>query len=320
MARRKTDRADSDKLTAKFTDGQLAIGISVTLFVMLLCLMCGILIGKMQTYDEDPSVSVTGPDQEQPAPEEQVASPGPKGVQTSPRTDALSSEVASPAPKRAAEKTPPKPPAQMGRTEPAKTVLPPLPPTPKTTAEMQESMQTGRAPAAQATAPPVQVVPLPGSAEEKQAASTQPSPAAEKPKEAPETAAPAPKEEKPKETLPAAPPAPKEEKPAAPGKPAEEAAPSKSPAEPAAAEASSSYHGWAIQLVAFTDEARAARATEYRQRLKKNAGYDALEIVSDDGKTYRIVIPYPDKAAAQAAAADLKQKAGFSDAWVREIP
>jgi len=167
-----------------------------------------------------------------------------------------------------------------------KTVLPPLPPIPKTASEIQRSMQTAHAPAAQPTSPPVQVVPLPG------AVTPDPS---------------------------SAPPIPATVKQAAAPKPA--AVPEPTGTTPAAKPAAPAKGKFGIQVAAFQGAGRDQKAAECQKRLKANGGYETIVLTANNGTACQVIISgYKDRPSAQKVLAELKKKPGFSDAWIKEIP
>lgn len=322
----------SGKLTAEFTQGQLVIGSCAMLFIVLLCFVVGMIIGRSQAHKDSELLQAaktggaaqTAPEIKPGSPEIQekkpsTAPPRDQGVQTSPRTGLLdrpalpqtakaeTAPVTTPAAPATGETAKPPQPAQTPAVTPVpaaaasapgapaasttvrpisdKTVLPPLPPIPKTASEIQRSMQTAHAPAAQPTTPPVPIVPSP--------AATPPSPA---------------------------------------GKPGEGAAvavsgTAKPIAKPAAAEtAPASKTGaapagkYGIQVAAFQGAEKEKAAAECQRRLKANAGFESIVLTTKDGVSCQVVIPgYKDRPSAQKSLSELKKKPGFSDAWIKEI-
>ncbi len=260
-----------------------------------------------------------------------------QGVQTSPRPDSLGqtspakpltpvpatpsatppvAEAAkTPASTPATPATPPAttplspatPPATPAAATPApapaaptgdKTVLPPLPPIPKTASEIQRSMQTGHPAVAQPTTPPVQVVPLPGATAP--GATVPPTPVT--PALAPPTQAPAPAT-----PVPATPPA------------ATTPAPTATPA-PAAKPVTVAKGKFGIQVASFQGAEKEKTAAECQRRLKANAGFDSVIVSGKDGAAAQVVIPgFKDRLSAKKAVEDLKKKPDFKDAWVKEL-
>lgn len=323
--RQNTSLFGPGKLTAEFTQGQLVIGSAAMLFIALLCFVGGMYTGRIKANEEaeirqkaNPGGAVqaaalpkTGAAEVQ---EKKPAAPPARdqGVQTSPRTGLLersalpqtakaeTAPVTTPAAPSATETTKPPQPVQTpapAAAAPAaspavrpisdKTVLPPLPPIPKTASEIQRSMQTAHAPAAQPTTPPVQVVPLPGT--------TAPAPVS-KPGEG--TAPPAPETAS---STPAAKPATVETTPA-----------SKTGTAPTGK--------FGIQVAAFQGAEKEKAAAECQRRLKANAGFESIVTTTKDGVSCQVVIPgYRDRPSAQKSLSELRRKPGFSDAWIKEI-
>ncbi len=74
-------------------------------------------------------------------------------------------------------------------------------------------------------------------------------------------------------------------------------------------------------MAALTGPVRKSQAEDTKRRLQEIAGYPSEVFPSEDGRYYRvIIIGYTDRKSAQAVCVKLKQKAGFYDAWVRELP
>jgi len=77
---------------------------------------------------------------------------------------------------------------------------------------------------------------------------------------------------------------------------------------------------YGIQIASFTGSAGKSKAADYATRIKSTLGYDARVSPSSDGKVYRVVIGgYGDKASAQELCNELKEMAGFKDAFVKSL-
>lgn len=75
-----------------------------------------------------------------------------------------------------------------------------------------------------------------------------------------------------------------------------------------------------IQIASFTGSAGKSKAADYATRIKSTLGYDARVSPSSDGKVFRVVIGgFGDKAAAQEMCNELKEMAGFKDAFVKSL-
>jgi cell division protein FtsN len=318
---REKQRPKSKRLTAEFTSGQLTIGICTFLLVGCVTFVLGIVVGKYQreyspnsvpprveeiapTHDEptkdkdvSSSANTPAPDPSPPAssetPKTKAEAPsGPQGIQTSPRLDSMipkktSPEVVAVAPAKENTQLPPPAlsPGETKQKKPRSRSLPPLGPDPSGSVPPSTPSTASQATVAKATTAPFKVVPLP-KAEEKN--------------DRPKKASP---EKSPKPTTVAKQSVKKEAKPA--------------PAKPAAAKLGK----FGLQVAALAGEKRAAKAEECQRRLKEHAGYDSVVLKSDDGKYHRVVVPgFADRATAAAALKKLKAKAGFSDAWIRELP
>jgi cell division protein FtsN len=77
---------------------------------------------------------------------------------------------------------------------------------------------------------------------------------------------------------------------------------------------------YGIQVASFTGTAGASKAGDYAKRIKSTYGYEAGVSPSTDGKVYRVVIGgFGDKSAANEMCNELKEIAGFKDAFVKVL-
>lgn len=289
-------RTNSDKLTAEFTSGQLVIAICVSLFFMLTCFLLGVLVGKYDHSLKTPGTVVAGRLETQPPAPSDTSSAPPadnaardSGAQTYPRTDALTRQTnpAAPSPYTRREE----------RSGPRITELPPLPSKRETPPAPEPPIKVAKEPSAQETTPPAPQPPaiaqVPLTPIDPPMETMPPGSAGVTP---PAVAAP-PAEAKPvPPTAPEKPAPPAVEKPAVKGK-------------------------FGIQVAAFSGSTRKQKADECLKTLKANPEWGAQLVSVDDGKYYRVMIKgFPERAAANAACTALRQKPGFSDAFVRPMP
>ncbi len=297
-------RLGPDKLTAEFTSGTLIIAICVSLFVAMLCVLIGILIGKYQRADVEPSgesrVAVAQSATEETPPARDTEGPAEaargtaQGTQTSPRIDRRNRR---------------KPPQKPAVHEPLITELPLLPTAPVAAQRPPEKMTRPFQPE---PAGKVEVIALPKTEGKtppaKPALSLRPPP--EKP--APAEAKPAPPKPAPLKPTPPDPASPPKVAPA----PKPSPVPDPLPAKPAAASGA-----FGVQVAAFFGENRVAQAEDYEARFEKSMDYEADVMPSDDGKSCRVlVVGFATRTAADAACQALRKKAMFAEAWVRPLP
>ncbi len=139
-----------------------------------------------------------------------------------------------------------------------------------------------------------------------------PAPAAETPPAVASAPLPAPKPT----PVPAAPvTAPKPTPPTVTKAPAPNVTPPKAPAPSVA------LGSWGIQVAFFDGKDRKKQAETVKQRLKTSENQDAVVVVSNNDKEYRVMISgFTTRDAAKAACEKLKAKTGFADAWVKRLP
>lgn len=78
---------------------------------------------------------------------------------------------------------------------------------------------------------------------------------------------------------------------------------------------------WGIQVAFFDGKDRKKQAETVKQRLKSSENQDAVIVVSNNDKEYRVMISgFSTRDAAKAACEKLKAKTGFADAWVKRLP
>jgi len=96
-------------------------------------------------------------------------------------------------------------------------------------------------------------------------------------------------------------------------------APNVTPPKPAAP--SVALGSWGIQVAFFDGKDRKKQAETVKQRLKSSENQDAVVVVSNNDKEYRVMISgFSTRDAAKAACEKLKSKTGFADAWVKRLP
>ncbi len=314
----KPQRTDNKKstelLTAEVTSGQLVVIICVSLFVALACFGLGILVARIDpSFKQAEQPAVESP----PSPETVTYTIPVMGEAESDATGAASEGEADSGAQRTPETPPPRSPFMDNK--PRLTALPPLQPQRSTALEVEAP---SRAPRAEET---------PG------ASAVEGTPAAAAPAALP-AAAPA----APPQTVSASPAAPA----AAPAAPSQTgaaslAAPAAVPAAPAQAVAASpappatqapptpvspqtavrrDRGKFGVQLAAFSGADRRQKAEQFQRLLREQLKVDAELIPSDDDAYHRvIVVGFSSRDAANAAAADLRRKAGLNEAFVRPL-
>jgi cell division protein FtsN len=320
-----------DTLTAEFTTGQIVIMACGALAVACTMFALGVLVGR---YDPtEPAVETA---QESPAPETPPAPGGAPAVVVSEKPEpAVPAPVEEAKPADVAETAKPATAEQMNAEgKPVETVVASAPTMPTNTGTLNESVKPRvtrveplpLGPPGSSGAPRVtRVESLPG---------TTPA-AAEPPKITPsepvadkKPATPADDEP---ELMEAMPTQPAEAKPVqvAEAKPADVAKPTEptKPTEPAKpvddkkpANVGKPTGKYGIQVASFTGTAGASKAGDYAKRIKSTYGYEAGVSPSTDGKVYRVVIGgFGDKSAANEMCNELKEIAGFKDAFVKVL-
>lgn len=331
-----------DTVTTEFTTGQIVIMACVALAAACTMFALGVLVGR---YDPTDPPKETVAATETPNPEVEPATPSVPSVK-------VAEKAVEPASKPAFETVPAVSPAAPAEAEPAKkaaaapvdvakeeskpeeskpveTVVASASPAP-TTGTLSETVKprvtrveplplggTGASGAPRVT----RVEPLPGTAASPEPVKITPS----EPSAAKKDAPPEPVEEP---ELMEAMPAPATKvasndaakepaKPADAKKPEEAAKPEDAKKVVAAGPPSGKY---GIQIASFTGSAGKSKAADYAARIKSTLGYDARVSPSPDGKVFRVVIGgYGDKGAAQEACNELKDMAGFKDAFVKVL-
>jgi len=297
--------AGSDKLTAEFTSGQLVIGICVTFFLAAFCVMVGILIGKYDPSLQHPqdagrTAKTAARVQEK---DRAVRAPSAsEGIQTTPRTNMLKPEDEMPAKTPTArEGSGPEHQERPGR----RVFLPPLPTVRNSTPVPDAPVRLSPSDGAESTVSRVQIAPLSEALAERVLSEAAPAPSDPGPQAAPAIAS---------ERADSA-----EEGVGGP----EAVLPQEPQAETAAVlpETPPARGNFGIQAASFSGHERERKAADFKRRLKENAGLDSEILNSEDGQYCRVVIiGYETRASASAACAELKQKAGFADAFVRALP
>lgn len=307
--RRNKSRDSEGRLTAEFSSGQLIVGICVSLFLALIFFVAGLFVGKndpslrTQQASNADEIGRTA-DKQSEAPRE---TPKGEGTQTSPRVTA------------------PKPDPGMftnreERSGPRVTELPPLPPPGSASSGSPISVSKDSSTVV-APAPPVikpsespqpPAAPIPPVKEEPAPVTPDPVVAGSPPKGQTAQLEPISVELEPEKVVIAQ---------AAPPTPVKPALPTPAESEASPAPAQIAIGTWAIQISAFQDANRKARAEEHAKKVKSETQMNVVAVPSADEKYYRVLaVGYKDRSAAVAASTELKKKAGYSEVFVRQMP
>lgn len=293
------------KPATELTSTQLVIGTCIFLVAALICFALGFVLGR---YEESSSqakavrTAAAVPTPEAPLPPAPRTGPAPppqEGSQVSPR------RVVMPPPKPQVPGYPSSPNAPGGPPKTPKVTDHAAPPRP-------EPSTPPEAPAPAANPEPLEkpdAVPAENAAASP--APPQPEPAPKPPEAPTPPAATSPPPAQPEPPLkPAVPPA---------ATPPGTVPAATQPSPPTGAASTASSKGlYAIQVAYLTGPARKERAEEYMQRLEANSELKAELVISEDGKTIRVMIGnYPDRETATKACEELKKRAGFKDSFVK---
>lgn len=316
-SRRSRSYNDADTPIAEFTSGQLVIGICVALFVALTCFLLGVLLGK-----RDPSLQAhTG------AATETVESAR-EGAQKSPRPGVLDAQapetpldpyttpaerngprVTNVAPLGGNESAPPGP-TRIRRVSESPEATPEERPVNLTTPEDEDNEEAGtsapeRTQTAAAEPPPPREDDSSSSGPVRLQGSEPPVEVGRPTTESPQTA----QQDQPTPTVPAPQPT------------LPQAREAEQPPAASAAASATGRGSWGIQVASFLGSDRANRAEEARQRVEQETSMRAGVFPSPDGSIHRVlIIGFADKPSATAATQTLRQRNGYSDAFVKELP
>ena len=279
-------------LTAEFTTGQLVVVICVAMFVAMACFGLGILVARL-----DPSVetAVALTDEEGDASAEM------------PEMETYTTPAIAPtseAPRTGARRTPetPAPRNPYMDNTPRLTALPPLSPQRSSPTEVEAPTR----------------IPRLGSSDPSPALAEEPASENEVTEAVAAPTAPAPEPE------PAPAPAPEPAPAPAPTPVLTPITPAEPPVQTAAAvvQQTGPVDGgdFGVQLAAFSGSDRRARAEEFQRHVRTELQVEAAVIPSADDVHYRVIVGgFSTREAATAACAQLRQKSGLKEAFVRPL-